>query len=785
MKYRIDDLGWFSFERLLQSLLKATIGIGVETWSGHSDLGRDAYCPADLPFPVRDVTSEGPFVFQVKFVSGANAAGSEPYKPLCKAVKAEIKAIEKRVSQGQWRNPGSYVLLTNVPLTQIQRTEIQELLGDVLEGTEVLTLGAKDICDLLDNSPAIRQAYPEILGLGDLQALIKEAVNSAVRERSASTILEAEDLSQVFVATRAYYTTLDLLAKHHFVVLDGPPEMGKTAIARMVALAGILNQWTALECRGPDDFFAAYDISGRQIFIADDALGRTEFDITLSRQWERDLPRILRRTGANHWLVWTTRKHILARALATMDLTGRAKGFPDPAEVVVDAADLTVEEKARILYRHAKTWCSTDTGISLVRQHAKRIVKSKFFTPERIRRFVQERLPELVDMLEGGALDSAKLDAAIDEAIQSPTDRMRLAFAALPPTHRYLLMDMLECGAFCRRKDLLDVHEKRHGSITSAAFEQAVDDLIGTFIRSRYKESVDWIHPSYRDVVIDEVSEDATLQVEFIRSADIEGLQLAFSTEGGAAGNRNMPFLRCRDSWAAAEQRLQALAHGAQLSQVLELIRSGIASTSGDPELQKQLHHFASVVLEGVRESVESGRELYYQEIEALYRLCSDAEVCSPSVFLSNLLRSRLTEIEEELDDEFEVDSGLVEELFSLVNWVQAFEPSTLSEAETTRKLDFVLDVIYKNAESETDRSVDEHGDYEEDIAECERLSAAFESLNYGDLEKASEMAHLLEIQRDYYLDYQIPEDVPDYDDDGWAGSPSGPFDIDALFSDL
>ncbi len=783
MKYRIDDLGWLSFERLIQSLLKAELGIGVEAWGGPSDHGRDAYCEADLAFPVQDAPSVGPTVFQAKFVKGANAAGARPFGPLRKAIDAEIKRVEQRIAQGRWANLRRYALLTNVPLTSGRREKLQALLEDAFPGVLVSTQGAEDICCMLDNAPAIRKSYPEILGLADLRALIREAVSPSIQERSASAILEAEELSRVFVATSAYYKALDHLSKYHFAVLDGAPEMGKTAIARMVALALHLDGWTAVECREPDDFYAAYESGNQQIFIADDALGRTEFDVGLGRQWERDLPRILRRTDASHWLVWTTRKHILLRALAQMDLIAPATGFPDPGEVVVDAGDLTMEEKARILYRHAKSSCVGAEMVSIVQDHAQRIVESKFFTPERIRRFVQETLPALAerdDVAVWGALDSA-----VDEAIQSPTTRMRLAFGALPLIHCSLLVDMLECGRACSRTDLLRIYRVRHGSITEAEMARAIEDLTGTFIKPPDRDRLDWIHPSYRDVVIDAVSDDADLQTEFVRHANLEGLQLAFSTEGGATGNRNLPFVRCQGSWDAAAHRLIVLARGRQLAQVLDLVGNALSGIREDDVLAAKLERLALSSLEAIAGTLSVGRTLSSHEILSLHRLHTLLGIAAPMIRLSDYLKTRLHEIADELREGWEFDSGMVQEVFSLVNWVNEFENQTLSDADVDRLLDFVLDAVYEYAENEADYYLPAHGDHDEDIEECDRLAAAFGTLTYGDLRKASEMARALEYQRDLYLESQIEVENEPLDYSWDSSSRRERFNISVFFADL
>ena len=100
-RYRLDDLGWFQFEWLCQSLLKAKLGVAVEAWGGHSDLGRDAYCKNSLRLRNGAPLTPGPFVFQAKFVEQANASGAEPFGYLRAAVSAEASRI-KALHKGKW-----------------------------------------------------------------------------------------------------------------------------------------------------------------------------------------------------------------------------------------------------------------------------------------------------------------------------------------------------------------------------------------------------------------------------------------------------------------------------------------------------------------------------------------------------------------------------------------------------------------------------------------------------------------------------------------------------------
>ena len=70
LRYRLDDLGCYQFEKLVQSALKAAVGLAVESWGNRADMGRDAYAPGSLRLPDPLVETKGPFLFQAKFVEG-------------------------------------------------------------------------------------------------------------------------------------------------------------------------------------------------------------------------------------------------------------------------------------------------------------------------------------------------------------------------------------------------------------------------------------------------------------------------------------------------------------------------------------------------------------------------------------------------------------------------------------------------------------------------------------------------------------------------------------------
>jgi hypothetical protein len=117
LRYDLDKLGWHQFEHLCQALLKHKLGLGLEAWGGTKDWGRDAYYPEALKYPTAE-TQDGPFVFQCKFVNGANSAGADVEKPILNAIRQECNAIKRRLLAKKWKVlPTVYTFLTNAVLT--------------------------------------------------------------------------------------------------------------------------------------------------------------------------------------------------------------------------------------------------------------------------------------------------------------------------------------------------------------------------------------------------------------------------------------------------------------------------------------------------------------------------------------------------------------------------------------------------------------------------------------------------------------------------------------------
>jgi hypothetical protein len=548
--YRFDELGWLQFGHVCSAVL------GRELVWDDDGLGRIAHAEET---PTASPTAP-PEQRTLVVVAWLPPMGSGP-DTLQQILAAELA----RASPALF---GSVLLVTNADTGDPAK----------LAPVPVAVLGPEQLSERVDADAELRLRLPSVIGLRDLAGLTRPEV---VR-RSTADIEAMAGLARVFVPTRAYARTIDVLRARGFAVLTGPPEMGKTAIARMVALAKLTDGWEAHECIRPEELWAAFARDRPQVFVADDAFGSTEYRPDAAERWALELDRILRRMDDRHWLIWTSRPMPFAAGLRRIHREHGLERFPRPAEVQVDAAALGVDEKALILFRHAQAAGLPRPALHLVRNHGWEIVSHSHFTPERIRRFVRDRMPGLA----AGDAVGEKLSAAMAAEIREPTTAMAESFAALGPEHRIVLLALLDTPPGPVPERELAAAMRRH---SDTGFALAPTELVGRltdhFVRIVPPASVVWVHPSWRDLVIAELAGDDAARARFLDRCGVDGVLLALSVAGGAAGERLLPLLRGDADWDTITARLGTLLPDLDVPDAVRLL--GALDAALDTELPR------------------------------------------------------------------------------------------------------------------------------------------------------------------------------------------------------
>jgi hypothetical protein len=545
--YRLGELGWLQFQELCAAVVEADTGVPETRWSGAADQGG------------RHVVLPGRALASVVWLR--ESVPPERRRP---ALLSLLSGVRERLILERF---ASATVMTNA--AELFDAEMLDgMLADRVE--RVAVHGHDELSQRLDASAALRRRMPAALGTTSLERLIPPeaaATRASTLDRAA-----AEQLAPVFVATQPYRRALASLEQNGFVVLTGPPEVGKTAIATMLALVQLTDGWEAHDCRHPDELFGRYRRESRQIFLADDAFGSTEYRPDAAERWARELDRVLARMDATHWLVWTSRPAPLAAGLRRVHRERGLERFPDPGSVQIDASRLTEEEKALILFRHVRATAPDRHRRRYVQAAGDRLVGDRYFTPERIRRFAV-------------ALHSpieAVLEASVEAALHDPTAAMKSSFDALEEEHRDLLVALLDAPpTWVPERELTRALRRHHPGGLAHAPHELIDRLADHFLRVS-DGGIGWVHPSWRDLVIETLAADPERRATFLRVAGIDGVELAISVAGGAAGERNLPLMAGDGDWDVLTTR------------VLELVRD---EALGSEDAARLLHALAEASL--------------------------------------------------------------------------------------------------------------------------------------------------------------------------------------------
>jgi hypothetical protein len=187
----------------------------------------------------------------------------------------------------------------------------------------------------------------------------------------------------------------------------------------------------------------------------------------------------------------------------------------------------------------------------------------------------------------------------VRDEIREPTAAMAASLHALAPEHRALLVALVDSppGAVPERE--LASALRRHADVgLPRAPAELVDRLTDHFVRVVPPDNVTWVHPSWRDLVIDEIAADANARERFLARCGLEGLLLGLSMAGGASGTRRFPLLVEDADWDLAADRVYRLVPALDDHDVFRLLatlREAIAT--GHAEVDP----LSASVLEAVR----------------------------------------------------------------------------------------------------------------------------------------------------------------------------------------
>jgi Novel STAND NTPase 3 len=242
------------------------------------------------------------------------------------------------------------------------------------------------------------------------------------------------DPMQIHLETKPQFIAFDALqgiaegaasSQHNLVLLLGSPAAGKSTIGASLAL-GASDIWkcSTIKATSPEHLQAHLSGSGKQFFWIDDAWGSTQYQRERTESWNQVFPLMQGAMKRGTRFLITSRDYIWQSARKELKL--QALPVLTKSQVVINVHELTVEEKARILYNHLKLGDQDEHFRKSIKPVLPSIAKRSDFLPETARRlgtklFTENLLP---------------IDSAVHDFFERPKEFLEQTIENLAPECR-------------------------------------------------------------------------------------------------------------------------------------------------------------------------------------------------------------------------------------------------------------------------------------------------------------------------------------------------------------
>ena len=326
-----DQLDDHDVEEVVRDLCAREWGVHVESFRRGPDGGVDLR--ADGPVPTLGVEHGEVILVQVKHYLHAN-------------LSRVVSAFEKEAKRNLHLST-HYRAVTTADLTVAGKSRIAALFG--IPTTQVW--GLSDLNGLLAQHPAVRELHHR-LWMGDASS-VSRLLHNVEHSRALSLIAKIRHEQHLWVATEALELARRTLREHGVVILVGPPGGGKTTTAMQLLVECLEREWEPLVATDRiRDAEVLRRPGKRQVIFYDDFVGSSLLGAFLEGKNEDSrLLALVEEAAVDDTLqmIFTTRTAVFNAAQAAHPrLDDRQFLY---RQVFVDANELSLEDKAGILYR--------------------------------------------------------------------------------------------------------------------------------------------------------------------------------------------------------------------------------------------------------------------------------------------------------------------------------------------------------------------------------------------------------------------------------------------------